>query len=235
MDAVWWKQRLVVELDGKDNHSSWAQIHATGAMNSCCAAARDSTSCATARCSSREQPEFVARDLLARVSSARRVGPDHGHDDPMQDRARIHVQAGGGGDGSLSFRREAHVPKGGPDGGDGGRGGDVVLVCDDSLRDLETFRRKLAFQGAPGRSRGGGAAPRQGRGRPDHLGAAGDRGVRRGRRHRPRPGPPGAEGGRGAGRPGRPRQQALRGADPPDAAVRREGAARRGDAGSRSS
>ncbi len=47
----------------------------------------------------------------------------------MHDRARIHVQAGAGGDGSLSFRREAHVPKGGPDGGDGGRGGDVVLVC----------------------------------------------------------------------------------------------------------
>src|ERR1700743_1114062 len=64
----------------------------------------------------------------------------------MHDRARIHVQAGGGGDGSLSFRREAHVPKGGPDGGDGGRGGDVVLVCSDSLRDLESFRRRLHFQ-----------------------------------------------------------------------------------------
>jgi GTP-binding protein len=59
----------------------------------------------------------------------------------MHDRARIHVQAGGGGDGALSFRREANVPKGGPDGGDGGRGGDVVLVCSDSLRDLESFRR----------------------------------------------------------------------------------------------
>jgi GTP-binding protein len=59
----------------------------------------------------------------------------------MHDRARIHVQAGGGGDGALSFRREAHVPKGGPDGGDGGRGGDVVLVCSDSLRDLQAFRR----------------------------------------------------------------------------------------------
>jgi GTP-binding protein len=64
----------------------------------------------------------------------------------MQDRARIHVQAGGGGDGCLSFRREAHVPKGGPDGGDGGRGGDVVLVCSDSLRDLERFRRSSHFK-----------------------------------------------------------------------------------------
>jgi GTP-binding protein len=64
----------------------------------------------------------------------------------MQDRARIHVLAGGGGDGCLSFRREAHVPRGGPDGGDGGHGGDVVLVCDDSLRDLESFRRRSQFK-----------------------------------------------------------------------------------------
>jgi GTP-binding protein len=48
----------------------------------------------------------------------------------LQDRARIFVQAGGGGNGVVSFRREAHVPKGGPDGGDGGRGADVVLVVD---------------------------------------------------------------------------------------------------------
>jgi GTP-binding protein len=68
----------------------------------------------------------------------------------MQDRARIHVQAGGGGDGCLSFRREAHVPKGGPDGGDGGRGGDVVLVCDDSGRDLESFRRRSHFKARRG-------------------------------------------------------------------------------------
>jgi GTPase len=42
----------------------------------------------------------------------------------------------------MSFRREAHVPRGGPDGGDGGRGGDVVLVCDESLRDLRGLRRR---------------------------------------------------------------------------------------------
>jgi GTP-binding protein len=64
----------------------------------------------------------------------------------MHDRARIYVQAGGGGDGCMSFRREAHVPRGGPDGGDGGRGGDVVVVCDDSLRDLQSFRRKTHFK-----------------------------------------------------------------------------------------
>jgi GTP-binding protein len=68
----------------------------------------------------------------------------------MKDRAHIHVAAGGGGDGCLSFRREAHVPKGGPDGGDGGRGGDVILVCDDSYRDLEHFRRASHFKAKRG-------------------------------------------------------------------------------------
>ena len=68
----------------------------------------------------------------------------------LADRARIEVQAGRGGDGSMSFRRESRVPKGGPDGGDGGRGGDVVLRCDDSLRDLQSFRRRGQFKAARG-------------------------------------------------------------------------------------
>ena len=68
----------------------------------------------------------------------------------LADRARIEVQAGAGGSGSLSFRREAHVPKGGPDGGDGGRGGDVVIVCDDSLRDLQRFKRSAHHRAARG-------------------------------------------------------------------------------------
>jgi GTP-binding protein len=63
----------------------------------------------------------------------------------FHDRARIQVRGGAGGNGVVSFRREAHVPKGGPDGGDGGRGGDVVLVVDDSLRDLSSFRRGAHF------------------------------------------------------------------------------------------
>jgi GTP-binding protein len=68
----------------------------------------------------------------------------------LTDRARIEVTAGRGGDGCLSFRREAHVPKGGPDGGDGGRGGDVIVVCDDSLRDLQAFRRRAHFRAGRG-------------------------------------------------------------------------------------
>ncbi|MDQ3934909.1 MAG: GTPase ObgE [Actinomycetota bacterium] len=68
----------------------------------------------------------------------------------LHDRARVFVQGGAGGDGVVSFRREAHVPRGGPDGGDGGRGADVVLVCDPSMRDLQQFRYKQHFKGARG-------------------------------------------------------------------------------------
>jgi GTP-binding protein len=74
----------------------------------------------------------------------------------FNDRARIHVQAGRGGDGALSFRREKYVPKGGPDGGDGGRGGDVALVADPDLRDLSSFRSKVHFKGGRGRAGRGG-------------------------------------------------------------------------------
>ena len=68
----------------------------------------------------------------------------------LHDHARIHLKAGAGGDGSTSFRREAHVPRGGPDGGDGGRGGEVVLVCDEGLRDLQSFRRKAIYRAGRG-------------------------------------------------------------------------------------
>ncbi len=70
----------------------------------------------------------------------------------FQDRARVHVQAGRGGDGALSFRREKFVPKGGPDGGDGGKGGDVALVADPDLRDLSAFRSKTTFKAGRGDS-----------------------------------------------------------------------------------
>jgi GTP-binding protein len=68
----------------------------------------------------------------------------------FHDRARVQVEAGRGGDGGLSFRREKYVPKGGPDGGDGGRGGDVVVLVDASLRDLSAFRRIQQVKAARG-------------------------------------------------------------------------------------
>jgi GTP-binding protein len=58
----------------------------------------------------------------------------------LHDRAKIYVEGGTGGNGSVSLRREAHVPRGGPDGGDGGHGGSVILVCDPSRRDLASQR-----------------------------------------------------------------------------------------------
>src|SRR5919109_146833 len=82
----------------------------------------------------------------------------------FHDRAKIRVRAGRGGDGALSFRREKHVPKGGPDGGDGGHGGDVVVVADPDRRDLSRFAREKWFAAG----RGG-----HGRGRQQH-GADGD-------------------------------------------------------------
>ncbi len=62
------------------------------------------------------------------------------------DISRINVKGGDGGAGCMSFRREAFVPKGGPDGGDGGRGGDVVLECDPQLSSLIDYRFKHHFR-----------------------------------------------------------------------------------------
>lgn len=69
----------------------------------------------------------------------------------FRDRAKLHVAAGRGGNGCASFRREKHVPRGGPDGGDGGRGGDLWLVADAQLRDLGSFARKVHFKAQAGR------------------------------------------------------------------------------------
>src|SRR5829696_973741 len=73
----------------------------------------------------------------------------------FHDRARLRVKAGRGGDGALSFRREKHVPKGGPDGGDGGHGGDVVAVADADLRDLSGLQRRRRLEAKRGASGGG--------------------------------------------------------------------------------
>jgi GTP-binding protein len=66
------------------------------------------------------------------------------------DLSRINVRGGDGGAGCMSFRREAHVPKGGPDGGDGGHGGDVILVADPQLSSLIDYRFKHHFRAERG-------------------------------------------------------------------------------------
>lgn len=66
------------------------------------------------------------------------------------DQVRINVKSGDGGAGCTSFRREAHVPKGGPDGGDGGRGGDIVIMADATVSTLIDYRYKHHFKAKKG-------------------------------------------------------------------------------------
>lgn len=69
------------------------------------------------------------------------------------DRAKIFIKSGRGGDGHVSFRRELYVPSGGPDGGDGGKGGDIIFEVDDGLNTLVDFRqvrKYIAKNGEPG-------------------------------------------------------------------------------------
>lgn len=70
------------------------------------------------------------------------------------DRAKIHIKAGDGGNGKVSFHREKYVAAGGPDGGDGGKGGDVILLVDDGLRTLIDFKYKRKYAAQSGEQGG---------------------------------------------------------------------------------
>ena len=67
------------------------------------------------------------------------------------DQAKVFIKSGNGGPGSVSFRREAYVEYGGPNGGDGGRGGDVIIECVDGLNTLIDFRYQQHFKAESGR------------------------------------------------------------------------------------
>jgi GTP-binding protein len=71
------------------------------------------------------------------------------------DQAKVYIQSGNGGPGCVSFRREAHVPRGGPDGGDGGRGGSVIAECVNGLNTLIDYRYQQHFKATSGRSGAG--------------------------------------------------------------------------------
>ena len=70
------------------------------------------------------------------------------------DRANIIIRSGKGGDGHVSFRRELYVPNGGPDGGDGGRGGDVIFVVDEGINTLSDYRHRRKFKAGDGQEGG---------------------------------------------------------------------------------
>lgn len=81
------------------------------------------------------------------------------------DKAKIYIKAGDGGDGAVSFHREKYVAAGGPDGGDGGKGGDIVFVVDTNISTLIDFRYKRKYNAEKGQN--GGAANCTGRNAPD--------------------------------------------------------------------
>ena len=81
------------------------------------------------------------------------------------DIAKIHLKAGNGGNGAVSFHREKYVAAGGPDGGDGGRGGNIVFKVDDNLSTLADFRYKRKYSAENGQN--GGASRCTGKSAPD--------------------------------------------------------------------
>ena len=70
------------------------------------------------------------------------------------DRATIYIRSGKGGDGHVSFRREKYVPDGGPDGGDGGKGGDVIFEVDEGQNTLGDYRHKRKYKAEDGQEGG---------------------------------------------------------------------------------
>ena len=83
------------------------------------------------------------------------------------DKAKIKIKAGDGGDGAVSFHREKYVAAGGPDGGDGGKGGDIVFVVDDNFSTLEDFRYKRKYIAQRGEN--GASGNRTGKNAPDMI------------------------------------------------------------------
>src|SRR5437762_151482 len=89
------------------------------------------------------------------------LGTRYSLDAMFVDEAKIYVKSGAGGDGVVAFRREKYVPFGGPAGGDGGKGGDIILAVDPRLNTLSTFQFKTEFKAQHGAN--GGSANKTGK------------------------------------------------------------------------
>ncbi len=144
------------------------------------------------------------------------------------DIATIWLHAGKGGDGAVTFHREKFVAAGGPDGGDGGRGGDIIFVADDHLSTLMDFRYKRKYTAPDGDKGRAKPLPRHGCRKPDHPRAPRHRAE--GRRDRPGRGGPvwSLARRRRQGRPRRLGKRAFCNPYPPDPQVCQTRYARRG-------
>src|SRR6202521_2946667 len=126
---------------------------ASGGPGSSRAPASDSG--ATTRWSRWPRASFATSEGV-RTAGGSASSPNSGRSRTFVDSARITVRAGHGGRGSASFRREPFIPRGGPDGGDGGRGGSILMKATMGVSDLSLYKRKLRWQADPGANGAGG-------------------------------------------------------------------------------
>src|SRR4051794_41891111 len=101
------------------------------------------------------------------------------------DQAKIFIRSGAGGPGAVSFRREKYIEYGGPDGGDGGKGGDIVFEAVEGLNTLIDFRYTQHFRAPRGKGGAGSNRPRAGGGGPRLKGPRGNPNLFHGREHVP--------------------------------------------------
>ncbi len=104
----------------------------------------------------REEAILAKKELMAKRQGSHKMNPEHRVKDDEEwkffDTARVRVEGGDGGNGCVSFRREKGEPLGGPNGGSGGRGGSVYLICDESINTLAPLRNRVHIRAGKARN-----------------------------------------------------------------------------------